>query len=271
MTKKLNILSIEFIFTISCLFILSFSSVEKNELCEKMSDVIAESEVSNSKSNFQQIFNGYDLSGWEGDERFWSVENGAIIGETTSETQTEINTFLIWKEDEPANFEIQFRYKFVIVGDEEYGNSGMQFRSERFDNEDFPQSDYAVRGYQADMAISDWITGIHYEEKGRGILARRGQNVLIDSKGKIHQNRFAKEEDLGGNITHTEWNDYYVYANGDTLRSYINGERMHEIIDQSPEAEEKGIVAFQLHAGPPMRVEIKDVEIKRLNYNDSNQ
>ncbi|MEX2410266.1 MAG: family 16 glycoside hydrolase, partial [Candidatus Paceibacterota bacterium] len=92
-------------------------------------------------AEYQQIFNGNDLAGWDGDERFWSIENGAIIGETSSENQTEINTFLIWEDDEPADFEIQFRYRFVIVSDQEYGNSGMQFRSERFENEDFPESD----------------------------------------------------------------------------------------------------------------------------------
>ncbi|MEX2344510.1 MAG: family 16 glycoside hydrolase, partial [Balneolaceae bacterium] len=142
---------------------------------------------------------------------------------------------------------------------------GMQFRSERFENEDFPESDYAVRGYQADKAISDWIPGIHYEEGGRGILARRGQKILIDSNGEIQEERFAEEDELGEYITHTEWNDYHVYANGDTLRANINGQLMHEIIDQSPEAKDQGIIAFQLHRGPPMRVEITDVEIRYLN------
>lgn len=230
---------------------------------ESSNNEMSVSEVSDS--DFQQIFNGNNLSGWDGDERFWSVANGSIIGETTSEQPTEINTFLVWEEDEPSDFEVQFRYRFVIVSDQEYGNSGMQFRSERFVNDDFPESEYAVRGYQADMAISDWIPGIHYEEGGRGILARRGQKVLIDSDGEMHTERFAEEDALGEYITHTEWNDYHVYANGDTLRVTINGQLMHEIIDQSPEAKDQGIIAFQLHRGPPMRVELTDIGIKYLN------
>lgn len=222
--------------------------------------------VTQSASNdFESIFNGTDLEGWDGDSRFWSVEDGAIIGETTRETPSEINTFLIWEEDEPSDFEIQFSYRFVIVGEEEYGNSGIQIRSERFENENFPESDHAVRGYQPDMAISDWIPGIFYEEGGRAIIARRGQKVLIDQDGEMHDERFAEEDELGEHITHTEWNDYHVYANGDTIRTTINGQLMHEVIDQSPDASHEGIIAFQLHSGPPMRVELRDIELKRLN------
>src|SRR6056297_1953287 len=147
MTNKINNLPFRLVFIISFLFILNSGCVEKDESAGTMSDEAVESEASDTVSDFQQMFNGNDLSGWDGDERFWSVENGAIVGETTPENETEINTFLIWEEDEPADFEIQFSYRFVIVSDEEYGNSGMQFRSERFENEDFPESDYAVRGY----------------------------------------------------------------------------------------------------------------------------
>lgn len=269
MTKNLNSLTFSFVLIISFLFSISSGCVEKNESTENMSGEVTESEDSNSSessnSDFRQIFNGSDLSGWDGDSRFWSVEDGVIVGETSVENPTEINTFLIWEEEEPSDFEIQFEYRFVIVSDDEYGNSGVQIRSERVVNEDFPESEYPVQGYQADMAISDWITGIHYEEGKRGIIARRGQEVLIDSEGEFHENRFATEEELGEYITHTEWNNYHVYANADTIRATINNQLMHELVDQSPIASDKGIIAFQVHAGSPMRIELKDVEIKNLN------
>ena len=121
-----------------------------------------------------------------------------------------------------------------------------------------------MRGYQADFAISDWIPGIHYEEGGREILARRGERVLIDQNGERHPERFADEDELGAYITHTEWNSYQVEATGDTIRSSINGHLMHEVIDQSAEASQQGLIAFQLHSGPPMRVEIRNVRLRLL-------
>ncbi|MGM0457925.1 MAG: 3-keto-disaccharide hydrolase [Bacteroidota bacterium] len=263
MTNNLNTLTAKFILMTSFLLSINSGCVQKGESAEDMSVESSKAETSNS--DFRNIFNGMDLSGWEGDSRFWSVEDSVIVGETAADNPTEINTFLIWEEDEPSDFEIQFKYRFVIVSDDEYGNSGLQLRSERVENEDFPEYDYSVQGYQTDMAISDWIPGIHYEEGKRGIIARRGQKVLIDSEGEMHEDRFATEEELGEYIEHTEWNDYHVYANADTIRASINNQLMHELIDQSAVASDEGLIAFQVHAGPPMRIEFRDIEIKNLN------
>lgn len=215
-----------------------------------------------AESGFTSIFNGENLEGWDGDPRLWSVENGAIVGQTSEENSIEENTFLIWEEGEPANFEAQFEYRFVEAGGELSGNSGFQYRSERFTTEDKPNLKYRIRGNQGDFAVSDWIPGLHYEEKKRGILARRGQKVLIDSEGETQEERFAEEAELGNYITHDEWNQYHVYANGDTMRASINGHLMHEVIDHSGQNLEKGLLAFQLHVGPPMRVELRNIELK---------
>lgn len=230
--------------------------------CQGQGSESASAATSDAEPMGEAIFNGEDLSGWDGDDRFWRVEDGAIVGETTEDNPTEANTFLIWEEGEPDDFELTFEYRFVLVGDEDYGNSGVQIRSERFEDEEYPDLEHRVRGYQADMAISDWIPGIHYEEQKRGIVARRGQRVLLDADGESHEERFAEEDALGEHINvHSEWNDYHVYAHGDTIRARINGELMHELIDESPEAVHEGIIAFQVHAGPPMRVEIRDVRL----------
>jgi hypothetical protein len=225
----------------------------------------AEEAVDIQDNEFEPIFNATDLTGWDGDERFWSVESGSIVGETSPDNLSERNTFLIWEGGEPSDFEIRFQYRFVIVSDDEYGNSGIQIRSERFTDEDYPELQHRVRGYQPDFAISDWIPGILYEEAGREILARRGERVEIDSDGTMQSERFADEADLGESITHTDWNDYHVYANGDTIRTSINGFLMHELIDRAPEARDSGILAFQLHSGPPMRVEVRNIELKLLD------
>lgn len=219
----------------------------------------------NDDTGYKQILTEDTFENWDGDPRFWRVEDGVIVGETSEKNPTEENTFLIWEGGEPANFEITFEYRFVNVGGRLSGNSGLQFRSERFISEETPNLKHRVRGYQADFAVSDWIPGIHYEEGGRGILARRGQRVVIDADGERHEERFAEEDLLGEYITHNEWNTYHVYANGDTLRATIGGQLMHEIIDQSPQARHKGILAFQIHRGPPMRVELRNVQLKVLD------
>lgn len=229
------------------------------------SDMESEALSENETSEFEPIFNGTDLAGWDGDSRFWRVEDGIIIGETSEETPTEENTFLIWEGEAPSNFEVRFQYRFVETGGELSGNSGFQYRSERFTNEDESNLQHRVRGPQADFAVSDWIPGIHYEEGGRGILARRGQQVTIGVDGEPETEQFAEEEDLAEFISHAEWNNYIVYANEDTMRTYINNELMHELIDHSSEASKEGIMAFQIHTGPPMRVELQNVELRTLD------
>lgn len=237
--------------------------------CTKKEEPMAKNTSNNANSGeeaqYHPIFNGENLDGWDGDPRLWSVENGVIVGETSEENSIEENTFLIWEEGQPANFEAQFEYRFVKAGEALSGNSGLQFRSERFTTEDKPNLKYRVRGNQVDFAVSDWIPGLHYEEKKRGILARRGQRVVIDSEGEKQEERFAEEDELGNYITHDEWNQYHVYANGDTMRASINGHLMHEVIDHSGENFESGVLAFQLHVGPPMRVELRNIELKELN------
>ena len=251
------VISMVFIFAVAC------GDSERSEGDRVDSD---QDSVGMNDGDFESIFDGESLSGWDGDDRFWSVEDGAIVGETTEDNPTESNTFLIWEEGEPDDFELRFQYRFLIVGDDEYGNSGIQIRSEQFTDEDHPVNRWRVSGYQPDFAISDWIPGILYEEVGRDILARRGQSVLIDSDGESHVDQFADEDELGEYIEiHSDWNDYHVYANADTIRTYINGQMMHELIDQSPEAKDEGIIAFQVHAGPPMRVEIREVDLKLLD------
>lgn len=203
---------------------------------------------------FRPIFNGENLDGWAGDEKFWRVEDGRIIGETTEENPTPGNTFLIWDQGEVDDFELRFRYRIS-----EEANSGVQVRSRRVEGED-----YVVAGYQPDLATVDWITGIHYEERGRGILARRGEKTVINAAGERETTRFAEEAALAEHFDNSEWNEYHVIGRGNSIVAKINGEKMHEVVDDSPEARRQGIIAFQLHAGPPMRVEFEDVELKRL-------
>ncbi len=221
-------------------------------------DAAATAAEDKSAGEFRAIFNGENLDGWDGDERFWSVEDGVIVGESTADNPVPHNTFLIWDEGEVDDFELTFRYRIAS----EKANSGIQVRSKRHDN-------FVVSGYQPDIADVDWITGIIYEERGRGIMARRGEKTVIDSEGNRETSRFAEEAALGEHIKQGEWNDYHVIARGNHLVVKINGETMSELVDDGPEAARSGVLAFQLHTGPPMRLEFKDIELKRLPLADS--
>lgn len=206
---------------------------------------------------FRPIFNGENLDGWIGAEGYWSVEDGAIVGEMTEDNPLERNTFLIWDEGEADDFELRFSY----IIDSEEANSGVQVRSVH-------EGDFVVSGPQPDIATVDWITGIHFEERGRGIMARRGERTVIDENGERTTERFGDEDALGGSIHAGVWNDYTVIARGPSIQTYINGELMNEVIDHSPEARRSGIIAFQIHTGPPMRIRFRDIALKRLPLED---
>lgn len=207
-----------------------------------------------AQSSFTEIFNGKDLSGWKGNPKLWSVEDGAITGTTTTDNPLKFNTFLIW-EGEVADFVLELDYR---IG--EQGNSGIQYRSTVKDADKF-----IVGGYQADIDATMKFAGINYEERGRGILAQRGQRVTIDGNGKKKPEKFADATELGSKIKKADWNRYKVIARGNKVSHYINDELMSEVIDsQKDKAAMKGILAFQIHTGPPMKIQFKNVKLKKL-------
>lgn len=201
------------------------------------------------------MFDGQSLDGWRGRQDLWSVVDGAIVGRTSEDDPIKKNTFLIWEGDAPPDFELRMRYWI------ESGNSGIQYRSRVI--EDAP--DFVVGGYQADIEISNRYTGINYEEKGRGILAERGQRVTIDAAGNKQVETFADADEVAKVFRSDSWNDYRVVAKGNHLQQYINDTLTCEVIDgQQDKAAEDGVIALQLHVGPPMVVRFKDITIEPL-------
>jgi hypothetical protein len=202
---------------------------------------------------FKTIFDGKTLEDWDGKKDFWSVEDGCITGRTTKEKPTSGNTFIIYKGGDVGDFELHLKYK--IVG----GNSGIQYRS-------VDKGNNVVNGYQADFEAGDTYSGILYEEGGRGILCGRGKKVEIGADGKKTESSGPNtNEEIVKSIKKEDWNDYVVIAKGNHLIHKINGLQTAEVIDnQKDKAKEKGILALQLHAGPPMTVQFKDIKIKEL-------
>ena len=208
---------------------------------------------------FKSIFTGTDLTGWDGNPKFWSVKDGTIIGQTTAENPTKGNTFLIWKAGTVENFELRLSFKIVPNGNKGFGNSGIQYRSK-------DKGNWVINGYQADFEAGTTYSGILYEEGGRGILAQRGQMTWIQPDGKIRiVGSVGKSEDIQAMIKKEDWNDYVVLARGTHLTHIINGRVTVDVTDdQVTMAAKSGILALQLHAGDPMTVQFKNLRLKSL-------
>ena len=214
------------------------------------------------------IFNGKDLTGWEGNPELWSVQDGAITGTTKGATAGDKkstlkhNTFLIWKAGTVGDFELTFKYRIVA------GNSGVQYRSK-----ELPKGEHGpiVSGYQADFEAGKTYSGILYEEKGRGILAKRGEKTTVtpgpDGKKPVVEvtGSVGNSNEIQASIKSEDWNEYKIVAKGNHLQHFINGKQTVDVTDEdSTNAPKSGILALQIHAGPPMVVQFKDLLLKEL-------
>lgn len=204
---------------------------------------------------FKSIFDGKTLENWDGNPAFWRVEDGTITGETTKENPTKGNTFIIWRGGEPGNFELKLEYRLLAH------NSGIQYRSFEVVNEK-----WVVGGYQADMEAGDNYSGIIYGERFRGILAMRGKKTVIGDDHKPKEvGQVGDSKELQACIKKGDWNEYHITAKDFHFVQEINGKVMSEMTDEDKSTRrESGILAFQLHAGPPMKVQFRNIRIKEL-------
>ena len=227
--------------------------------CLVVSGAAAAAEDANT-AGFVPIFDGKSLAGWEGKPEFWRVEDGAIVGETTAENPTKGNTFIIWDGGKTGDFDLRLDYK--IVG----GNSGIQYRSFKLKN---GADQWRIGGYQGDIDSGPTYSGICYGEQFRGILSLRGKKTTLtvgdDGKLKKAVEEFAKDADVAKAVKKEQWNSYRIVARGFNLTQYINGVKTTQVIDRDKKTRRAdGLLAFQLHAGPPMTVQFKNVRIKEL-------
>jgi hypothetical protein len=218
------------------------------------------------KNDFVSIFDGKTLSGWECDTAYWRVENGILIGEITPEKPLKSNTFAIWRAGEPKNFELKLQYK--ISKD---GNSGINYRSEKVVG-----VPYALKGYQADIDGMNYYTGQNYEERGRTTLAYRGQTTKVNAATgteSIKNNAWVNtvvvksqsRDSLQQFIKANDWNEMRLIVKGNRLQHYVNGVLMSDVTDNDTVNQKlKGWLGMQVHVGPPMKVEFKDILLKAL-------
>jgi hypothetical protein len=229
-------------------------------LCLLALSLVGRAAAGAEDEGFKPIFDGRTLQGWDGDAKLWRVEDGAITGQTTAEHPTPHNTFLIWRGGQPADFELKLEFR---MPDEGFANSGVQYRSRE---EPEKVGKWVVAGYQADMDGENQYTGILYDERGRGILALRGQksDVGKDHKPKVVE-QFGDAKQLADAIMARDWNEHHIIARGNRLIQKINGRLMVDVTDNDPQKQRsEGIIALQIHAGPPMKVQFRNIRLKLL-------
>jgi hypothetical protein len=204
--------------------------------------------------SFVPIFDGKTLNGWDGDPAYWRVENGSLVGETKLGAIPKQNTFLIWRGGSPADFELRAEYR--LTG----GNSGIQYRSV-----ELPEIRWAMKGYQADIDAEQQYTGQIYEERGRGFLALRGQSASIETGGKPAMlAALGNTAELKGAIHAQSWNEYSIIARGNLLIQILNGRVMSMLIDDDTANRRlDGLIGIQLHAGEPMKIEVRNIRLRR--------
>jgi hypothetical protein len=210
-----------------------------------------------AEADFKPIFNGHDLAGWDGDPRLWAVKAGAIRGETAlPDRMTKGNTFLVWRGGAPKDFELKVKFRI------QNGNSGIQYRSKEV-------SKWVLSGYQAEVENKQGKVGFLYHEKGRKYLANVGEVVVVgpDGQPRVTGSLGDKQRDFiaKGYYREKDWNEYVIIAKGSHLEHWLNGFKTIEVDDQDPKGRAlEGLIALQIHAGPPMVVEFKDIFLKNL-------
>lgn len=211
------------------------------------------------------IFNGTDLTGWDGDSRLWSVKDGVIHGETTAENVAKGNTFLIWKEGVLKDFELHISFRCNAMN-----NSGIQYRSSRLTEGKRATNDWVLKGYQHEIRNEDTfpnVPGFIYDEKGkRGRICLVGEKAVWNADGK----KAADEKliDAAGFkelMKVDDWNDVVIIAKGSNIQHYLNGHLIMDFTDHHPElALKEGVLGLQLHAGKPMWAEFRNIKFREL-------
>jgi hypothetical protein len=212
--------------------------------------------------DMRSIFNGRDLTGWDGDPKLWSVNDGAIRGETTADNKANGNTFIIWKDGKTRDFELRLSFRCNATN-----NSGIQYRSKHIT--DGVRNKWVVRGYQHEIRNENKfpnISGFIYDEGGR-----RSRTCLVGEKatwtmdGKKVTDTLIDAAGFEKLFKLNDWNDVVIIARGTHIQHYMNNRLILDFTDSLDRALLDGILALQLHAGKPMWVEFKNIRIKELD------
>lgn len=214
-------------------------------------------------AGMRSLFNGQDITNWDGDPRLWSVKEGVIHGETTAQNPAQGNTFLISKGGPVKDFELRLSFRSSSTN-----NSGIQYRSKHI-TEGKVRNQWVVRGYQHEIRNEvklPNVSGFIYDEGGkRGRICLVGEKATWEDGKKNVSGMLIDQAGFEKLFKLDDWNDVVIVAQGNNIRHYMNGTLILDFTDNDPQlALKEGILAVQLHAGKPMWVEFKNLRIKDL-------
>ena len=212
------------------------------------------------RAGFAPIFDGASMKGWDGDPAFWRAEGGELIGQSTPSNALKQNTFLIWRGGEPKDFELKLEFRMDAT------NSGVQIRSVQVPaGPDVGK--WVMKGYQADIDFENRFTGQIYEERGRGFLALRGQMTYVPDGGhpKVIGNLQQTDDELKAIVKTNDWNQLHIIARGNTIMQVLNGAVTSIVVDDDVKNRMLGgLIGLQMHVGPPMKAEFRNIWLKTL-------
>ena len=214
-------------------------------------------------ADMQELFDGSDLDGWDGDPRLWSVREGVIHGETTPEDVAAGNTFLIWQGGEIEDFDLRLSFRCNSTN-----NSGIQYRSKHI-SDTTAKNKWVVRGYQHEIRNEETfpnVSGFIYDEGGsRQRICQVGEQATWEADGKKIKATLISQEDFTKLMKVDDWNDVVIRAEGNRVRHYLNGRLILDFTDNNSQTKlTKGVLALQLHGGQPMWAEYRSIRLKSL-------
>lgn len=208
------------------------------------------------------LFNGKDLTGWDGDPRLWSVKDGVIRGETTAEKPTKGNTFLILKDKPLGDFDLRLSFRCNATN-----NSGVMYRSKHLAGD--KNNPWVMQGYQHEIRNESKlpnVAGFIYDEKGkRGRICLVGEKAVWADGKKTVTGTLIDAAGFEKLFKLDDWNEIAIIARGNNIRHYLNGTLILDFTDNDPAlALTSGLIGLQLHAGKPMWAEFKDIRALEL-------
>jgi hypothetical protein len=227
----------------------------------------------NDHTGYVSLFDGVSLKGWDGNPKFWRVENGAIVGESTP-TNPSGNSYIVYRDLVAKDFTLKFEIKV-----EGTGGSGIQYRSQTglpwlatispavTANVGPVNLNWMMTGPQADFWPSRVYTGQFYSENTpMRILAWRGQVVEgFGGRSKTLMGTIADRTALGTVVRMNDWNQYVVIARGGTLVHIVNGQLMAVMIDDDPESSNNKPGMFGIEIEATTKVSVRNMWVRKIN------
>jgi hypothetical protein len=227
----------------------------------------------NDHRGYLPLFDGVSLKGWDGNPKFWRVEGGAIVGESTPENPSG-NTYIVYRDVEAKDFTLKFEIKI-----EGTGGSGFQYRSKTglpwlrpipanvTTNVGPVNLNWMMTGPQADFWPSQIYTGQFYSENTpMGIMAFRGQ--VVEGAGLAARRLMGNIGDrttLGTLVKMNDWNEYTVIARGGTFVQIVNGQLMAVMVDDDPDSSNNQPGLFGIEIEATTKVSVRNIWLKKLN------